>query len=129
MKLLTTIALGALSLAAAPAAQAQSWGVWVGAGPGWGWHGPRYQPAGDWRVRQVCTGERARNLEARLDHEWREGEIDPRQADRIHHEIDKLEHHSRDECAEGDWRAIARIAGRYDEVQGWIEGAAHGGGW
>ena len=126
MKLLTTIALGALSLATAPAAGAQSWG---GRAPGWGWHGPRYQPAGDWRVRQVCSGERAHDLEARLRREWQEHEIDPRQAERIHREIDKLERRGRDECAEGDWRAVGRIAGRYDEVQGWIGAEAHGRGW
>ncbi|MBS0253812.1 MAG: histidine kinase [Proteobacteria bacterium] len=132
MKLITTLACAALGLAATPA-WADSWGVYLGTGPvagGYGnWGAPRYRPDGDWRVRQVCSGERAHRLEERLGHEMREGEIDPWQARRIHDEIDRIERSQAHECAEGDWRGVMRINGRYDRVAGWIDSAAHGRGW
>ncbi|MFC3173865.1 histidine kinase [Novosphingobium bradum] len=116
------LAVAAGALMTATAGQAQSWGVWLGSGPG----------GGDWAMRSVCSGERARGLEGRLRHEQREGEIDPDTAERIHDAIDRLEDRSRDECDEGDRRAIWSIAQRFDRIQGWMDGAAHGGwrrGW
>lgn len=125
MKTLIAIALAASTLAA-PAAQAQSFGFSFSTGPGWGWRQPAWRPAYDWRVQQVCSGARAHQLEARLNHEYREGEIDPWQADRIHAAIDSLERRQGEECREGDIGAIRSIAGRYDGIQNWIERAAHG---
>lgn len=123
----TFIALAiAASALSAPAAQAQSFGLYIGNGPGWGWRPPVYQPAYDWRVRQVCSGQRAHQLEARLDHEYREGEIDPYEADRIHQAIDGLERRQAEECREGDIGAIRNIGGRYDGIQRWIDRSAHG---
>ena len=112
-------ALGSASLA-----HAQSFGVWVGSGSqyGYGWRGD-----GDGTLRAVCSGERARGLEGRLRHEEREGEIDPDRVDRIHDAIDRLEDRSRDECREGDRRAIWSIAQRYDRIDSWIQREAHGG--
>lgn len=124
MKALLAIALAASALAA-PAAQAQSFGLSIRTGPAWGWQRPAYRPV-DWRADQVCSGERARRLEARLDHEYREREIDPYQADRIHEAIDGLERRQAEECREGDLRAIHDIAGRYDRIDGWIQRSAHG---
>jgi hypothetical protein len=127
MKAILGIALVASATAlAAPAAQAQSFGVYIGSGPSWGWRQPAYRPAYDWRSQQVCSGNRARQLEARLDHEYREREIDPYQADRVHEAIDGLERRQNQECREGDWRAIQDIAGRYDGIQRWIDRSAHG---
>lgn len=77
-------------------------------------------------VRSVCSGQRGFALESRLRHEQREGEIDPYAADRIHQAIDQLEDQQRHECAEGDWRSIARIGSRYDRIGRWIDTAAHG---
>lgn len=80
----------------------------------------------DGRVQAVCSGQRARALEGRLSHEMREGELDPYAAARVHQAIDRLEDQQRHECAEGDWRSIARIGARYDRINQWIESAAHG---
>jgi hypothetical protein len=74
----------------------------------------------------ICSGQRARALEGRLGHEMRESELDPYTASRIHQSIDRLEDQQRHECAEGDWRSIARIGARYDRIGQWIESAAHG---
>jgi hypothetical protein len=129
MKSSLGIALAASALFA-PAAQAQSFGLYVGNGPSWGWQAPAYRPAYrppfDWRAQQVCSGNRARQLEARLDHEYREREIDPYQGDRIHAAIDRLERRQAHECREGDLRSIYKIAGEYDRIQGRIERSAHG---
>lgn len=77
-------------------------------------------------VQAICSGQRARGLESRLGHEMREGELDPYTAGRIHQAIDRLEDQQRHECAEGDWRSIARIGNRYDRIGEWIETSAHG---
>ncbi len=121
--------LAAGTLASASAGHAQSWGVWVGSQPGYGYG---WRNDGDWALRSVCSGERARGLESRLRHEEQEGDIDPGAADRIHDAIDRLEDRSRNECGEGDRRAIWTIAQRYDRIQSWIQNEAHGGwrrGW
>lgn len=119
-----TIALMmAASALVSTSAQAQSWGVWFGAQPSYG-----YAPRGDdWVVRSVCSGERAHRLEGRLRHEQNEGEIDPDTAERMHDAIDRLEDRSRNECEEGDRRAIYGISQRFDRIQGWMEHEAHGG--
>lgn len=122
--IMTAGALAVAALATATAAQAQSWGVWMGSQPHYGYRG-----GGDWAMRSVCSGDRARGLEGRLRHEERDGDIDPRTADRIHDAIDRLEDRSRNECAEGDRGAIWNIAQRYDRIQGWIENEAHGDGY
>lgn len=77
-------------------------------------------------VQAICSGQRGYALEGRLRHEQQEGEIDPYTADRIHQAIDRLEYKQRHECAEGDWRSIARIGSRYDRIAQWIETSAHG---
>ena len=125
MKTILGIALAASALVA-PAAQAQSFGITIGAGPSWEWREPAYRPAPDWLAQQVCSGDRARQLEARLDHEYREREIDPYQADRMHEAIDGVARRQAQECREGDLGSIHEIAGRYDRIQGWIERSAHG---
>jgi len=117
------VMMAAGALASASAAQAQSWGVYIGSQPSYG-----YAARGDdWVVRSVCSGERARGLEGRLRHEQDEGEIDPGTADRMHDAIDRLEDRSRNECEEGDRRAIYGISQRFDRIQGWMENEAHGG--
>lgn len=90
----------------------------------YGYNGYGYGMGGG--VQAICSGQRARALESRLGHEMREGELDPYAAGRIHQAIDRLEDQQRHECAEGDWRSIARIGGRYDRISQWIETAAHG---
>jgi hypothetical protein len=80
----------------------------------------------DSRVQNVCSGQRGYALESRLRHEEREREIDPYEAGRIHQAIDRLEDQQRHECAEGDWRSIARIGSRYARIDQWIDTAAHG---
>lgn len=117
-----TLAMAAGALASATAAQAQGWGVYIGSRPTYG-----YASRGDdWAARSVCSGERARALEGRLRHEQNEGEIDPATADRMHDAIDRLEDRSRDECEEGDRRAIWGISQRFDRIQSWMENEAHG---
>jgi hypothetical protein len=74
----------------------------------------------------VCSGQRGYALERRLRHELSEGEIDPYAAGRIHQAIDRAEEQQRQECAEGDWRSIARISARYDRIGQWLETTAHG---
>jgi hypothetical protein len=47
-----------------------------------------------------------------------------------HDAIDDLEARQRNECGEGDWRSVGRIAMRYDRIEGWINNEARqGGGW
>ena len=92
-----------------------------------GYNGYRYGGYGmEGGVQSVCSGQRGYALENRLRHEEREGEIDPYAAGRIHQAIDRLEDQQRHECAEGDWRSIARISSRYDRIGQWINTAAHG---
>lgn len=123
MKMAVALMLAAGALSSASTAQAQSWGVWFGSWPQYAYAPQRN---GDWAVRAVCTGERARGLESRLRHEQEEGEIDPRTADRMHDAIDQLEDQSRDECDEGDRRSIWGISQRFDRIQSWMENEAHG---
>jgi len=123
---IVALMLAAGAVSGASGAQAQSWGVWAGTQPAYGYDGRDY---GGGPLRSVCSGERARGLESKLRHEEREGEIDPRTADRIHDAIDQLEDRSRNECDEGDRRSIWNIAQRFDRIQGWMENAAHGNGW
>ncbi|EGD58288.1 sensor histidine kinase [Novosphingobium nitrogenifigens DSM 19370] len=130
--MLATVCLGS-------AAQAQEWGIRLeygqpGYGPGYGrpapvdWHGDW---RGDWRGRNdmVCSGQRAGMLEQRLRHEVDEGDIDPGTAGRMHENIDRLEDRQRHECAEGDWDSVSRIAGRYDEIEGWMNAEARRSHW
>lgn len=77
-------------------------------------------------LQAICSGQRGYALERRLRHEQQEGEIDPYTAHRIHQAIDRLEDRQRHECAEGDWRSIARIGSRYDRIGQWIDTSAHG---
>jgi hypothetical protein len=124
-KILSVMALGASLIAAGPAT-AQSWGVYVGTGGGY----PRYDRAygdDDRLARVICSGQRAHQLEDRLRHEVDENEIDDDDADRIHTAIDRLEDRQHHECREGDRRAIAAIAYRYDRIGQWIESEAHRG--
>lgn len=118
---------------AAQTAQAQAWGGYNQGYGGQGYGGGYYGGGGDWQCRRmafICSGQRAHGLEARLRHEVDEGDIDPRQAGRIHDAIDDLEGRQRNECGEGDWRSVNRIAMRYDRIEGWINASAHqGGGW
>ncbi|KPF54766.1 hypothetical protein IP65_08815 [Novosphingobium sp. AAP1] len=122
---------------AAQTAQAQAWGGYnqgyggqgYGGGYGRGYYGGDGDRQGG-RMAFICSGQRAHGLEARLRHEVDEGDIDPRQAGRIHDAIDDLEGRQRNECGEGDWRSVNRIAMRYDRIEGWINASAHqGGGW
>lgn len=122
MQKIAAAALLAAGLMVSPAAHAQSWGVYVGNGhSGFG-----YQRGWDNGINSVCSGQRGYSLEARLRQEYREGEIDGRDADRIQRRIDKLEDKQRHECREGDWRAIQKIAGQYDQIGQWIDQEAHG---
>lgn len=115
-----------LALGAAAPAQAHGWGVSVGiGGPGWGGYA---RPGwGDGRFATVCSGERGWRLQQRLAHEVNEGEIDPREADRIAERISRLQYKARHECAERDGREIWDVAADYDRLQERIERAAHGG--
>lgn len=114
MRNLTIAAALAVSLTGlAGSAQAQSWGQdkygWQNRGYGWNGGG------------QDCSPRRAYALEARLDREWRQGNIDPRTARRIKDQIDKLEAKQDHECREGDWREVREIADRYDRIEQWID--------
>jgi hypothetical protein len=116
MNKIFSIALAAATLAGVPgSAHAQSWGGWNDRGD----DGGRFE-----QVRDVCSGDRAHRLEARLDHEVRDGDIDPRQADRIHAAIDQLENRQGRECRERDFGSIRDIAYRYDRIAQWIGNTA-----
>lgn len=118
-------AFGTFAGAAAPAA-AQSWGVSIGVGS------PRpaayYGYRGDGRMRDyICSGARAHQLEGRLRHEVRDGDIDGYQARRIHQIIDRTEDDQSYACSRGGWGDVRDIAGRYDRIEGWIANAASRG--
>ncbi len=130
----TIIAAAALvaSLASAGAAGAQNWnypaqdrGRERSDGFGSEYRGENGGGYGGGYARQICSGQRAFALEAKLQREWREGEIDPRAARRIKDQIDRLEDKQRDECREGDWRELREISVRYDRIEQWIEREAH----
>lgn len=122
-------AMGAV-LAISGTAQAQGWGA-----PGG--YGRPVQV--DWQDRErdqdrgradwICSGQRARQLEGRLRHEVGEGDIDPDTAGRMHEAIDGLEQRQRQECDEGDWRSISRIADRFDRIEGWMNAEARRSHW
>ncbi|HEV2594313.1 MAG TPA: histidine kinase [Sphingomicrobium sp.] len=120
-KLLICIAAAGTALAVAAPAEAQFYPQPFGFS-GYGYRGNGMEG----QVQAVCSGQRGYALENRLRHEQREGEMDPYAAARIHQAIDRLEDQQRHECAEGDWRSIARIGSRYDRIGQWIETAAHG---
>ncbi len=126
-------AAGAALAVAAPAAAQYYPQPYGYNGYGYGGYGAygRYGGYGmEGSVQAICSGQRARALESRLGHEMREGELDPYAGGRIHQAIDRLEDQQRRECAEGDWRSIARIGSRYDRIAQWIETSAHGyGSW
>lgn len=123
-KLLICIAAAGTTFAVATPAAAQYYPQPYGYnGYGYGGYGGYGMES---RVQAVCSEQRGYALEARLRHEEREGEIDPYAAARIHQAIDRLEDQQRHECAEGDWRSIARIGSRYDRIGQWIDTAAHG---
>lgn len=120
-KLLICVAAAGTTLAVATPAAAQYYPQPYGYnGYGYGGYGTESG------VQAVCSGQRGYALESRLRNEEREGEIDPYAAGRIHQAIDRLEDQQRHECAEGDWRSIARVGSRYDRIGQWIETAAHG---
>lgn len=120
-KLLISIAAAGAAVAIATPATAQYYPQQYGYnGYGYG----RYGVEGG--AQAICSGQRGYALESRLRHEESEGEIDPYAASRIHQAIDRLEDQQRHECAEGDWRSIARIGSRYDRIGQWIDTAAHG---
>lgn len=138
IKSLTAAVLAASAFAgAAGSAQAQDWGRgydrgqdqgygrdWDGGNRnGGGWNGSRG------RIGFVCSGRRAQVLEARLRREVYEGDIRGWRAERIHGAIDDLERRQRNECGEGDWRSVDRIADRYDRIEGWIAAEARGRDW
>jgi len=124
MKKVIALVLAASALASASTAQAQNWSIQLGSRLGYG-YAP--QGGGDRVVRSVCSGDRARGLEGRLRHEEDEGEIDPGTADRMHDAIDQLEERSRNECEEGDRRAIWGVSQRFDRLQSWMDREAHNG--
>lgn len=120
-KLLVCVAALSTALAAATPAAAQYYPQ------PYGYNGYGYRGYGmDGGAQAVCSGQRGYALERRLRHEESEGEVDPYAAARIHQAIDRLEDQQRHECAEGDWRSIARIGSRYDRIGQWIDTAAHG---
>lgn len=119
-KFLICAAAASSTLAVAGPAAAQNY-------PQPGYNGYGYRGYGmENSVQAVCSGQRGYALESRLRHEMSEGEIDPYAAGRIHQAIDRLEGQQRRECAEGDWRSIARIGSRYDRIGQWIATSAHG---
>jgi hypothetical protein len=115
----------ASGLLVSPDANAQSWGGYSGYGQGYGAYdrlgGYWNNGAGD-----VCSGQRARSLEAKLRHEYNEGEIDGYAAERLSRQIDRLERKRYHECREGDWNAIRNISFQYNRIDQWIDQRAHG---
>lgn len=124
MKIIKGAAMIAAIVAMSSTAQAQSWSV------GFGYGRPvqvDWQDRG--RAEWVCSGQRARQLEGRLRHEVDEGDIDPDTAGRMHDAIDGLEQRQRQECYEGDWPSVSRIADRFDRIEGWMNAEARRSHW
>jgi hypothetical protein len=65
----------------------------------------------------VCSGNRARDLDARIEGAQRDRRIDPRQAARLHQQVDRYEGSARQACGRRDFRQITEIAGRYDGIE------------
>jgi hypothetical protein len=125
MRKIATAVLLTAGLLVSPAANAQSWGGHSGYGQRYGGYDRR---GGYWnnRARDVCSGQRARSLKAKLRHEYREGEIDGYTAERLNRQIDRLQRKQYHECREGDWRAIRNISFQYNRIDRWIDQRAHG---
>lgn len=125
------IALGGLTATATPATAQVSWGARFdfGAPRPAAYDGYYRGYRGGDRMRDiVCSGTRAHQLEDRLRHEVREGDIDRWQARRIHETIDRTEDDQRYACSRrGDWDDVRDIASRYNRIEGWIENAEHRG--
>lgn len=122
-------ALGGLAAAATPATAQVSWGARVDIGtprPA-AYYGYDRGYRGDAMRYTICSGARAHQLEDRLRHEVREGDIDGWQARRIHQAIDRNERDQRYACSNrGDWDDLRDLASRYNRIEGWIENAEHG---
>lgn len=122
-KITAGLVLGA-ALLAGGAAQAQSWGNYDrGYGNGYG-----YQR--DWReqrdidrtlVESTCSGQRGQAIEARLQREVWEGDIDRRTAARLQWEIDRLQDRERHECRERDFREARDIGKQYVRIRALID--------
>ena len=108
--------IGALATAIAtisPAA-AQDW-----RNPGWGggWRGGWEQNRGYGLTNNLCSGERAHRIEARIGREFNEGDIDGNTARWLHRQVDRLERDQRDVCRYGNTRDLADLARRYERVE------------
>ena len=123
--------LGSFATIASPAAAQTSWGasVTIGNPQPAAYYGYRGGYRGGDRMRDyVCSGARAHDLEDRLRHEVREGDIDRYQARRIHGAIDRTEDDQRFACSRRGYPGDVRdLAARYDRIEGWIENAEHSG--
>ncbi|WP_068072099.1 hypothetical protein [Novosphingobium lentum] len=124
-KTMLAIASLATALTAAAPASAQQWGVQVRSG----WGNPGYQGyAGNYRggydrggydnddARDICSGQRAHALEARIGHELDEGDIDRGTARYLHQMVDRTEDQQRYACRSGDRWRLREIDRRYDEI-------------
>ena len=70
-----------------------------------------------WKMRTVCTGERAHKLQERLQREVEERDIARLKADEIRAAIIQLTKRSRQACPKGDKPAIWDISQRFDQIQ------------
>ena len=102
------------------AAQGLNWQV----GIGWQRPGGYERPYGgdsDELAEHICNGDRAHGLEARINHEIEEGDIDPDTARWLHQMVDRNEDYQRGVCRSGnDWQ-LHDVVRRYD----WIDRRIH----
>jgi hypothetical protein len=77
----------------------------------YGVHNPTRTPA------YVCSGDRARDVDASIEGALRAGGIGGYEAARLHAQVDRLDGRTRHACDRGDWRTVTAIAGRYDRIQ------------
>ena len=117
-KAIWVIGMIAANLAAVSPACAQAWHWQIGGG--WGQvdgdgRGQRYEP--DELADRLCSGERAHRLEARINHELEEGDIDPGAARWLHQMVDRNEEYQRSACRTGNGWQLRDVARRFD----WIE--------
>ena len=70
---------------------------------------------------RICSGQWAHQLEAQINHEVEEGDIDPDTAGSLHQLVDRNEDYQRGVCRSGnDWQ-LQDVARRYD----WIDRRIH----
>lgn len=128
-KHLIATAFAALALATAGSASAQSqdwWNQRHWGGPGWGGGRPGgsvYAPGERDRilVERTCNGRFVAVLDQRIERERQRGALRRDTAERMRHDVRRLDDRGRWACRNRDWRAARDTGDSFMEISRWID--------